>query len=46
MPTVSLPPRAVYGELNPGTDAAEAVETVTSAVDALFVILEHAAPIA
>ncbi len=34
--------RRIYGELNPGADAAEAVEAVTSAADALFVILEHA----
>ncbi|MFI0406152.1 hypothetical protein [Actinomadura sp. 3N508] len=34
--------RRLYGELNPGADAAEAIEVVTSATDALFVILEHA----
>jgi hypothetical protein len=34
--------RRIYRELNPGTDPAEAAGTVTSAADALFVILEHA----
>lgn len=34
--------RRIYRELNPDTSAAEASGTVTSAADALFVILEHA----
>lgn len=34
--------RGIYRELNPDSGAAEAAATVTSAADALFVLLEHA----
>lgn len=34
--------RAAYRELNPGTSQAESDESVSSAADAIFIILEHA----